>query len=249
MTSSYSILLTAFWLSFWIPVDWIVPIYHAWVFVVIGLYQRIYFLAGGTITDTAEFWGWQYLITFIGILIGVTIQWITMPPPLLSTRHGWESDVFIKFPILTLLYLAAQIWFLRLPPPDNPWGILLTILSTTVIIVIAWAWSYDQPWRDRDTVNTYMFWLWIFAVNFMLQAFHFLLYTSLESKWVSIIAAGGTLILLIISQVLISGCWNRNNEMNVPWWRRFSSNQPHQDLREQTTILLQESSDDNQYDN
>lgn len=251
---SYSILSYAFWLSIWIPVDWIIPVYHTWVIFALALYQRIFLVADGVIADPDDFWFWQFIIALLGILVGVVVQWVTMAPKLLSTRHGWEKVVFIKFPVLTIAYIASQIIFWRLPVPDSPWGIVLSILITSVIIGITWAWSYDQPWREGDPVNTYVFWLWVLAVNFILQVFHFLLYTSLEAKYVSIIAGAATALIIIISQLLLTGWWNKDGRMTTPFWRTFSSGSASQhhyyqhDSREQTTVLLQKNTDENRYE-
>jgi len=219
---TYSILCYAFWFSFWIPVDWVFPLYHAWVFFLLALYQRIYLLAEGAIPDPQEFWFWQFIVTLLGVLIGVAVQWITSPPPLLSTRHRWEKVVFIKAPVLSLAYIASQIFYWNLPIPDSPWGIVLSILLTSVVIGVAWRWNLDQPWRVGDPVNTYVFWLWVLAVNLLLQVFHFILYTGLEAKYVGLIAGGATLLLVILSQVLIVFWWNRDGRMGIPMWRRFS---------------------------
>lgn len=238
---SYSILSYSFWLSIWIPIDWIIPVYHTWVIFFLALYQRIYLLAGGDIPNQEDFWFWQFLITIIGILVGVAVQWVTMAPPLLSTRHGWEKVVFVKFPLLTVAYIASQVIYWRLPVPDSPWGITLSILITSVIIGVTWAWSLDQPWREGDPVNTYMFWLWVLIVNFLIQVLHFILYTGLEATWVSMIAGGATFILIIVSQILITGCWNKNDRMGIPAWRWFSSrpHDHHHHIPSNTEILLQ----------
>lgn len=219
---SYSLLCYAFWFSIWIPVDWIVPIYHAWVFFLLALYQRIYLLAGGAIPDQPDFWFWQFVIVLIGVLVGVLVQWVTMPPPLLTVRHGWESVVLIKFPLLSVAYIASQIIYWRLPAPDNPWGIILSILVTSVIIGITWAWSYDHPWRAGDPVNVPVFWLWVLAVNFLLQIIHYILYTGLMARYVSMIAGGGVFLIILLSQLLIVHWWDRKEGLRTPRWRFFS---------------------------
>lgn len=198
-------LLTSFWLSVWIPITYIVPWYHAILWLLLALFQRIFFVAGGDVgPDPDVFWGFSALSVFIGSAVGVVFKWLVRSPRLLSTANGWEATAFIKAPVLTALFIAAQLFYAKLPPQaDSPWGVILTGLLTSLIVAVTWGWSYSNPWARNNVRDTFIFFLWWIVINFVMVMFFFLGYTSLEEHFVALIAGGATLVLLVIFQFII----------------------------------------------
>lgn len=202
-------LATAFWLSVWIPVDYVLPLYHGAVWFLLAVFQRLYFVAGGDIgTDPTIFWGMSAISTLLGVALGVLFQWLIPAPMLMSRRPGWEATVFIKAPVLTVLYVAAQLFYARLPPQDGtPWGLLLTTLLTTVVIAITWVWSYSEPWAREHPKSTFRFFVWWAVLNAVMLLFFFLGYTSIHEHIVALIAAGGAIVLLLLTQLAFPRCY------------------------------------------
>lgn len=202
--------LTAFWLSVWIPVDYVLPLYHGVVWFALALVQRIIFVIDNDVRPSATvYWGYSALSTLLGITLGVLFQWCVKPPVLLSRKPGFEARVFVKAPVLTALFVGAQVFYGKLPPQeDSPWGIILTAILTSVVIVVTWAWSYDEPsLHDTTTANadTYSSFLWWIGVNATLVLLFLLGYTSLAEETVALIAGGGTIVLLLVVQLFRPG--------------------------------------------
>lgn len=204
-----SYLATSFWLSVWIPVDYVLPLYHGAIWFLLALFQRVYFVTGGDIgPDPDVFWGFSALSVLVGIVLGVLLQWLVPSPVLLSRRAGWEANVFIKAPVLTALYVGSQLFYARFPPQDDsPWGVILTGLLTSLIVAVTWFWSYSEPWARGNRKQTYIFFAYWIGLNLALVFFFFLGYTSLAEHFVALIAGGGTIALLLLLQLLLPRCY------------------------------------------
>lgn len=200
-------LVTAFWLSVWIPVDYVIPWYHAIVWFVLHATQVTIFVIDPDVLPTPSiFWGYGALSTLLGIIMGVVFQWTTKPPKLISSRHGWEATVFVKAPALTALFIGAQVYYGKLPPQDGTaWGIVLTSILTCVVVAVTWVWSYDEPWaNDGATVNISSSFIWWIVLQFILTTSFVIGFSSLSEHIVTLIAGGGSLAVFLILRGTVS---------------------------------------------
>lgn len=200
-------LLTSFWLAVWIPVNWIIPLYHGSIWFVYAVFQAIYFAAGGDVgSDPTAFHSFSALSVLLGIILGWLLQTFVPSPMLISTRTGWESTMFVKVPVLTLLFVGAQLFYAQMPPStDTPWGVILTALLTTAIVVVTWVWSYTEPWARNDGKATFVSFMWWAGINFFVAIAFLLGYTDLADRYVAFIAGGGAIVLFLLVQFIFPG--------------------------------------------
>ena len=195
----FSYLSTAHFISVWVPWN---EYNFAWVVLLLFFFQRIWFLAGGSITDATVFWVWMGAVTLVASMVGWLFQILIRSPRLLSIHAGWESTVLLKFPIMTLVYAASSLFYIFLPikGEGSPWGLIIsTILHTAIIGVTA-------LWLDDDLVifQRYgmralpFFAMWMGSALWM-DAFFWLNYVdALGEHWVALIAAGAGLVFVAV---------------------------------------------------
>lgn len=202
---SFSYASTAFYLSAWIPLDGVLPWYHMGVFVLLAIIQRIFVVAGGAIDDPGVFWGWQALLTLAGVAVGYGLQLATRAPILAQIKPGWETTSLIRLPLMTALYVAAQLHYAFVLPPSSPWGLLGTTAATSVVVILTCAWLLQDPYvassEGADRLIGY-FSVW-FLGNLVLCSLFWTVYADLISELVAgFIACGGALVTVVVVGLL-----------------------------------------------
>lgn len=162
------------------------------------VFQTIYFVLGGAIIDDVEFWAWQALVTFSGIVAAILFIWATRAPTILQFKVGFESAWFLQVPLALAALIGGQVLYAEFAPPATWYGLFFTIVLNAIVLLLLWMslLSNDVIFRKYESVTGF-FVGWILIQVSMQAAFYFT-YTGLRELWVAFIAAGAGILFSLI---------------------------------------------------
>jgi hypothetical protein len=167
------------------------------VMALIWAVQAIMFIADIAVVDLDDYVFWNFISALAGMLVGVGLLLVSRVPPFLKFEGSYVG-VWGQFLIWFVLYIAAQMFYGFFPPPGQPWGIVGTMVSHTLIhVVLWWVMYYNEIVFRGYKGRKYFFFLWVIMVIVMENLF-FLAYVVLE-RWAAYIAAGGGVAILLIA--------------------------------------------------
>ena len=196
---SYHYLVVSFFISVWLG-------YPTSFFVVIPLHyvvQTILWASGLDLMGLTDiFWGYQGLVTLLGILVAKSYSKLMQPLPLLKIEAGYEGS-FIKFFISLAAFLGSQLLYSEFPPPNSSFGIIFSMLTSFIILMGTW---YSLTFVEKAEHNRPMFFMGWFLVIAAMQLMFYFTYTGLDETWAAMIAAAPPLIVLGIMNCM-KGTW------------------------------------------
>lgn len=217
MLQSFEFLMVPFFTGMWMNATaHVLPWYHAWALVIVALFQRIYFQAGGAITDPTAWWFVYWWIAVCGTGLSVVFQWVVTSPHLLRERAGWATMDVLVFPVSTVAYAFTFAFYETYPIPSSPWGLLITMGVSTLVIVFVWWWTSGEAYvtAEYGRAVTGFFVLWM-LLNVAMCAFQFIAYQVTE-VYTSFITAGCALGLLLVGAGIYVCCVGAPRQLPAP---------------------------------
>lgn len=192
---AFCYLVTAFGFTVWTHAPFV-------TFSIICMVQAIMFIAGIDVPSLNDYVFWDILIAACGGIVGFALLVVTRVPRFLKFEASYVGT-WGQFAIWAVAYLAAQLFLGFFPPPAYPWGIIGTAAAHLVIQILLWVVMYQNvvifaSYQSRK----YFFALWLFTL-FLMEMLFFIAMSSLDQVYVSLIAAGGGLVLVIAVRFLL----------------------------------------------
>jgi len=191
---SFHYLVTAFFLSVWIGY----PYAPGYVMAIHFLVQMSLFLAEFDITgDETLFWGWQALVSLLGMIGGLLLLKTKHKPQSLLT---WKNKYTWMYFITSLaLWLAAQLFYAYFPPTMGPagevgLGVAVTFILSFIIIASIWYGLTRVKYMHWCHWKAHFFQRWLFFTALMQLLFYIAL-TEFDELWVALVSGGSVIVL------------------------------------------------------
>jgi hypothetical protein len=190
---NFHYLITGYGLTVWTHAP-------ATILAIIWATQAIMFIAGITVADFDDFIFWNFLSTFVGVVVGVGLLLVTRAPRMLRLRASYIGT-WGQFILWVAAFLAAQLFYGFFPPPTYPWGILGTSVAHLLIHVVLWVVMYYNPVMFKlYTGRRYFFLLWI-VVQLLMEVLFFVAYALSERNTTYVAAGAGAAVLIVMALV------------------------------------------------
>ena len=199
---SFHYLWTAFFLTAWIGY----PYSPGYVMTIHFLTQTILYLAGFDISGNETlFWGWQALISALGMIAGLLILKPKHKPGSLLT---WKNKYSWLYFICSLLAcLAIQLMYANFPPLQSSpagqagVGLAVTFVLSFFLIGMIWYGLTRVKYNHWCEWRTAFFKRWFFFTA-LLQLLFYTTLTGLDEMWVAVISGGSVIVIAFISLML-----------------------------------------------